>query len=352
MVHGENGGTRLGDAQVYLNYSNDGFGSNVVANGNIEVTMTGILEGELVEGLPLYEIINITDNTAGRVAITTGYLYDSSPSSANELTTTPQAMLHVKLAIVSTSASAGLSFSNPDPPAQPTMQGQQYQSDNSTKYDSVIADDTDDSALDPIAVDLVSFTAELTNNQVLLEWQTANEINHAGFNVYKSAVNEENYIKLNSGLIMSSSENQLSGATYRYSDKLSEEATYFYKLQSVDLNGSMSFHPSIHVQYTTSVAQQEPLPSEFRLEQNYPNPFNPETRIFYQVPVESLVDIAIYNVQGRLIHQLVSGTKAPGRHVVVWDGLDKENNSVGSGIYLLKMSATDFQQTKRITLLR
>lgn len=357
MVQGESGDTRLGDALVYLNYSTAGFGTNVLTNGNIEVTKTGILDGELVEGsgFELYEIVNILDNSEGCVAITIGYLYDNSPGSANQLTTlpeSPQPMLNIKLTIANTSAHAGLSFSNPDLPAQPTMLGQQYLSDNTTKYDPVYASDTDDSALDPIAVHLVSFTASPAQEGVLLEWQTANEINHAGFHLHRSKNDETDYHKINSSLIPAKANGLTDGATYHYEDQPLESATFYYKLEAVNLDGKSSFYPAIKIDFNTLVASGSPAPTEFTLKQNYPNPFNPATQIHYQIPDESYVDIAVYNISGQKIKSLVVEHKVPGYYTITWDGLDSSGQPVTSGIYVLRMQADDFSMNRRITLLR
>lgn len=354
MVNSDAGGTRLGDALVYLNYSIDGFGSNVVSNGCIEVTKTSILDGELVQGsgLELYEIVNLIDNTEGCVAITTGYLYDNAPGNANELTTTPQPMLHVKLAIFNTSANAGLSLNNPTLPTQPSMQSQQYQSENSTTYNPVVASATDNSSLNPIAVNLVSFFVKSTKAGVLLEWQTAHEINLAGFNIFRSSENEHNYQEINDTLIANPTLADENGALYRYVDAPPEGHTYYYKLQSVHLDGSTTFYPSQKIDVTTSIADEQHVPHQFKLNTNYPNPFNPETVIRYKIPVQTYVELCIYNLNGQRIKELIATQQTAGHHTVFWNGRDEANEPVGSGTYILSMHAGDFVDYKRLTLLR
>jgi hypothetical protein len=93
-------------------------------------------------------------------------------------------------------------------------------------------------------------------------------------------------------------------------------------------------------------------PSTYTLLQNYPNPFwsgatspalsggNPETTIRYAMPYNGQVSIAIYDVEGRLVTNLVSGTKIAGEHTVRWNGLDGAGNRVASGVYLYRMEAT------------
>ena len=353
MVNTETFGTKLGDALVYLNYNPIAFGPNAAATGNIQVTKAALLEGELA-GSPLYEIVNIIDNTDDRVAITIGYMHDDSPEHASELAPTPQTMLHISLAIAATSTTVDLSFENPDQPDQPTMQGQQYQSDNEpdNRYDPVLATDTDDTALNPIAVDLLSFTGTRVRSGVLIEWRTASEINLAGYNIFKSTIKENNFAKINKVIIPGAAPDPSQGASYSYIDPLDEQAVYYYKLQIVELDGTTLFHPPIRVEFTASTDENAQLPLKFKLFQNYPNPFNPGTKILYQVPSKTFVDIAVYNVHGRRIKQLVQSKQSAGTHTVLWDGHDKDNHPVGSGIYILCMKTDKFQTNRRITLLR
>jgi len=65
-------------------------------------------------------------------------------------------------------------------------------------------------------------------------------------------------------------------------------------------------------------AQQDQLPTAFALEQNYPNPFNPSTAISFALPKAGWVNLSIFNSNGQLVKQLVSGEMAAGRHTMIW----------------------------------
>lgn len=93
-------------------------------------------------------------------------------------------------------------------------------------------------------------------------------------------------------------------------------------------------------------------PEEFALEQNVPNPFNASTTIRYRLPAAVEVNLAIYNLLGQEVHTLVWESKDAGFHSVVWDGLDKFGKQVGSGVYIYRLSATDFTQVRRMMLLK
>jgi uncharacterized repeat protein (TIGR01451 family) len=97
---------------------------------------------------------------------------------------------------------------------------------------------------------------------------------------------------------------------------------------------------------------QPALPSANHLGQNYPNPFNPTTTIEYGVVSFEMVSINIYNARGELVRTLVSGRRAPGWYSVDWDGRDQHGNQVASGVYLSRMQAGSFSQTRKLVLLK
>ena len=98
------------------------------------------------------------------------------------------------------------------------------------------------------------------------------------------------------------------------------------------------------------------LPTTFRLFQNYPNPFNSATALGYQLSGVSgqqmVVSLKIYNIAGQLVRTLVEGTKEPGKYSVVWNGRNKDNYPVASGIYLCRLRVDGAAQTRKIVLLR
>jgi len=144
MAYASQEDTYFGSGMIYFNYDTSAFGSNVFSADNIIVEKGDLILGELAPGVPKYEIINITDNSPNRIAITTDYYFPQLPEQANILTTNPIQYLHIKLKVEDISAYSGLSFEDN------LMGNQQYQSDNSTHYVPVIATDTDNTDL-PVA---------------------------------------------------------------------------------------------------------------------------------------------------------------------------------------------------------
>lgn len=94
------------------------------------------------------------------------------------------------------------------------------------------------------------------------------------------------------------------------------------------------------------------IPKTYALQQNYPNPFNPETIIQFQLPVDSDIELAIYNALGQKIRSLLSTHKSAGYYIIQWNGKDVHGFSVPSGIYLYKLRADNFIQIKKMLLMR
>jgi len=92
-------------------------------------------------------------------------------------------------------------------------------------------------------------------------------------------------------------------------------------------------------------------PSEFSLFQNYPNPFNPETNIRFAIPFSSEITLRIYNILGEQV-QTLRKQCSPGTHTLIWDGRSSSDEDVASGVYLYRLTAGDYQETKKMVLLR
>jgi hypothetical protein len=97
---------------------------------------------------------------------------------------------------------------------------------------------------------------------------------------------------------------------------------------------------------------EEALPGRYRLSQNYPNPFNPQTHISFRLPRAGHVSLAVYNVRGQQVSELVDWQQGAGEHVVTWDGLDDAGRAVASGIYFYQLTAGEFSETRKMLLLK
>ncbi|MBM3288149.1 MAG: T9SS type A sorting domain-containing protein [Candidatus Eisenbacteria bacterium] len=97
---------------------------------------------------------------------------------------------------------------------------------------------------------------------------------------------------------------------------------------------------------------EEIIPTRFALHVNAPNPFNPVTTIRYDLPKSSAVNLSIYDVTGRRVRTLVEGTLTPGSRSATWDGRDAGGNEATSGVYFYRIEAGDWNDTKKMTLLK
>ncbi|RMH97260.1 MAG: T9SS C-terminal target domain-containing protein, partial [Calditrichaeota bacterium] len=100
------------------------------------------------------------------------------------------------------------------------------------------------------------------------------------------------------------------------------------------------------------IGKSEELPAQFQLLQNYPNPFNPVTNVEFGLPNTEWVTLKVYDLLGREVKTLVDQRLPAGYHTVQWDGTNHAGQSVVSGVYLYRLEAGNFVQTRKMVLLR
>jgi uncharacterized delta-60 repeat protein len=112
---------------------------------------------------------------------------------------------------------------------------------------------------------------------------------------------------------------------------------------------SRAVYTTIKYSQTTTGVKQVTLgmPEKYSLEQNYPNPFNPATVIRYSLPVTSYTTLKIYNVLGQEVATLVNEMKQLGSYEVTWDA-----SGMASGVYLYRLQAGNYIDTKKLILLK
>jgi hypothetical protein len=93
-------------------------------------------------------------------------------------------------------------------------------------------------------------------------------------------------------------------------------------------------------------------PRQFALFDPVPNPFNPATTLSFALPKASHVVLQVFDVRGQLIATLLDEERDAGVHHVAWNGRDHAGNAVASGVYLCRIHAGSFSDTKRLVLLK
>lgn len=96
----------------------------------------------------------------------------------------------------------------------------------------------------------------------------------------------------------------------------------------------------------------EQVPREYALDQNSPNPFNPTTTIHFALPRQSDVRLTVYNILGQEVRTLIDNSLAAGTYVVSFDGTDDRGQEVASGVYLYRLTASAFSETRKMMLVK
>jgi hypothetical protein len=115
------------------------------------------------------------------------------------------------------------------------------------------------------------------------------------------------------------------------------DPTWSYKIEAVKLPGS------------ALALKNEALttPATYSLRQNYPNPFNPTTTIYYSIPQSGLVNLRVFDLQGRLVTTLVNEKKVAGEYQICFDATD-----LATGTYLYQIRSGNFCQTKKMLFIK
>lgn len=101
------------------------------------------------------------------------------------------------------------------------------------------------------------------------------------------------------------------------------------------------------VNYSTDVITEGNLPTDFSISQNYPNPFNPSTTINYALPKEEMVVVKVYNILGQVVRTLVNQNQSAGNYTISFKA-----NELTSGIYFYSIQAGNFNQVKKMMLIK
>jgi hypothetical protein len=89
------------------------------------------------------------------------------------------------------------------------------------------------------------------------------------------------------------------------------------------------------------------IPSAYGISEVYPNPFNPVTSFEYTVPEDGMVQVAVFDINGRMVAELINGYITAGTYPVTWNASD-----LSSGIYMLHMISGDFSTLQKMMLIK
>jgi hypothetical protein len=208
-----------------------------------------------------------------------------------------------------------------------------------TALDEMYVDDYMVGGYPFVPVELTSFTANVNENNVTLNWTTATELNNQGFDVERNSGNGFEKIGFVAGFGTSTEIH-----TYSYVDGSVQEGTYTYRLKQVDYDGTFEYSDVVEVDVIA--------PDVFALEQNYPNPFNPSTTINFNLAADSKVSLTVFDVLGQEVANLINGNVAAGSHEINFNA-----SNVNSGVYFYRIDATgvdgtNFTSVKKMILIK
>jgi hypothetical protein len=187
-----------------------------------------------------------------------------------------------------------------------------------------------------VPVELLSFNAEMVDNDVVLNWATATEKNNSGFQVEKRQTKNESWTIV---AFIDGKGTTTKKSVYTFSDKNEKPGTYLYRLKQIDFDGTYSYSNEVEIEVTG--------PKDFALYQNYPNPFNPSTTIKFALPVKTNLSLNIYNTLGEKVAEIFKGEMEEGYHEMMFNA-----SGLSSGIYYYTITADNFSETKKMILIK
>ena len=195
----------------------------------------------------------------------------------------------------------------------------------------------------PLPVNFTAFTSNVTGRDVKLNWTTTSENDNAGFEVQRLEVINQNSAWVKTGYIKGSGIKN-TPTNYSFTDSKLNSGKYKYRLKQIDYNGNYTYENLTNLVIVG-------IPSKFDVTQNYPNPFNPTTKIDFNLPFDSKVNITVFDITGRELKTLINETKQAGYYTVDFNG-----GSIASGVYFYRITAQSNNQsfvvTKKMMLIK
>ena len=135
---------------------------------------------------------------------------------------------------------------------------------------------------------------------------------------------------------------------------LNTNTFYFWKVKVSNQYGTSNWSASWRFKTInpTGVESELNSPTEFSLYQSHPNPFNPVTQIRYTLPQLANVQLKIYDILGREVKTLINSEQPAGAYRVEWNGTNNYGTQVSSGMYIYRIVAGKFVQTKKMMFLK
>ena len=132
--------------------------------------------------------------------------------------------------------------------------------------------------------------------------------------------------------------------TFKYYDSARDEVIEFG--ETISFNSNMVVGDGFNT-FSLSREVSDLQPMAYGISEAYPNPFNPVTSFSYSIPEDGLVQVAVYDINGRMVSELVNGYRSAGTYPVEWDA-----NDLSSGVYMVNMIAGDYSTMQKVMLIK
>ena len=180
-------------------------------------------------------------------------------------------------------------------------------------------------------------------NSVTLSWESSPDVDFRYFNIYRSTDGDFD----STGI-----EPLISVIDTFFIDSDLTGAASYYRVSAVDFSGNESGLSDVVMAIFLNYDNPSNLPVTYALYQNYPNPFNPITTLRYALPEQSDIKITIYDLLGKQVRSYTRLNQAAGYHSVSWNGTNNSGHQVSAGVYLYRIEAGSYIQTKKMILLK
>ncbi|NND72646.1 MAG: T9SS type A sorting domain-containing protein, partial [Rhodothermales bacterium] len=187
-----------------------------------------------------------------------------------------------------------------------------------------------------LPVELTEFTAVQNDGDVLLRWSTATETNGTQFDI--EVAGEDGDFQT-AGFVEAVGQ---STSTNHYSFTIQdlEPGIHKFRLRHVDTEGVSTLSDVVELDIS--------MLDNYNLSEIYPNPFNPSAAFTLRVKDQQQLDVSVYDMLGRQVQSIYSGiAEANQKYTFELDG-----SRLSSGVYIVRVAADRFAETKKVTLLK
>lgn len=187
-----------------------------------------------------------------------------------------------------------------------------------------------------------NLTATPGNGTALLKWNKSTEFDIHSYKVYRNTTNTPG-TATELGIVIHPDTTYLATG-------LTNGTTYYFWVKAVDsyCDPKISEYSAVATIVAIDVKNiTSEIPKVFRLNQNYPNPFNPITKIEFDIPKVSYVEIKLYDLTGKEIVNFVNGQYNPGTYLI-----ELNASNLPSGVYFYSMIAGNYKEVRKMIILK